>query len=376
MTKKRVLVVHASSDLYGSDAAALAVARRARADGWEVAVTVPFPGPLVAVLEADGMEVIFLDPLKFRRRDIAWPTVLTTPVRWWREWRRLSGLARRRTFDVVYTSTAPTTGGALLARKWKARHVYHVHEIFWYPRPLVAALERFLATSDAVVCCARVVAEQFHSEELATRTTVAYTGVDVPLDVPERRPFEGVASGRPIELICVARLNEWKGQETLVDAVAVLRSRGCDIRLTLVGDVYRDAVHHRQQLLDQIAALRMEGFVTLAGERRDALALVAQADVFVLPSRRPEPFGMALVEAMALGRPVIGTAAGGPLEIITPGVDGLLVPPGDVDALAVAVEGLVSDQQAAVEMAERGRIRACDFDLARMAETVVALFDA
>lgn len=372
MTTRRLLIVHSSSDLYGSDAAAIAVLAEARRADWEVTVTVPELGPLVPVIEGLGGEVLFLDPLKLRRRDVAWPTVLATLGRWFAQWRRLRALARERRFDVVYTSTAPTVGGVILARAWRVRHVYHVHEIFWFPRPLVAGFELVLASADAVICCSRSVAEQFRRRRLTDRCVVAYTGVDVPTGLTESTPLDDLASGRPVEVICVARLNEWKGQEILIEAIAQLRADGRNVRATLVGDVFADAVHHRQRLLDQVERLALNDSIVFAGERRDALALVATADVLVLPSRRPEPFGMALVEGMALGRPVIATDAGGPREIVTNGSDGLLVQPGDPRELADALAGLIDDPAAARAMGEAARRRARDFSLTAMARQVFA----
>ena len=70
---------------------------------------------------------------------------------------------------------------------------------------------------------------------------------------------------------------------------------------------------------------------------------MAALDILVLPSTSPEPFGLVVLEAMASGKPVVATAHGGPLEIITDGACGRLVPPGDPAALAVAIEQLVGD---------------------------------
>jgi glycosyltransferase involved in cell wall biosynthesis len=81
------------------------------------------------------------------------------------------------------------------------------------------------------------------------------------------------------------------------------------------------------------------------------------ADLLVHPPTQPEPFGLVLIEAMALGKAVVVAAAGGPLEIVEPGVTGLLVPPGDTAAYVQAVRSLFSDPARRAAMGQRGRER-------------------
>jgi glycosyltransferase involved in cell wall biosynthesis len=365
----RLVVVHASSELYGSDIACLRVAARAVEAGWEVTAVVPPAGPLLPKLESAGVRIAAGDPLTIRRADLRPLHAPATPFRWTAAARRLARLAASLPRpDAVYTSTAPTMGGALLARRWRVPHVWHVHELFWQPRPIVDVFERVLSSAEAVVCCSGAVRDQFRPR-VRDRARVAYSGADVPAGIPESRPLD-----RPTpRVVCVGRINEWKGQEVLVAAVGLLRDRGIEVELALVGDVYANEHQYRHRLEDEIARLGLGRSVTLLGERRDALALVGDADVFVLPSRRPEPFGMALVEAMALARPVVATAGGGPSEIVTDGVDGLLVPRGDPDAMATAMAALVRAPERARAMGDRARVRAAQLTTSAMAGEVVEL---
>jgi glycosyltransferase involved in cell wall biosynthesis len=116
--------------------------------------------------------------------------------------------------------------------------------------------------------------------------------------------------------------------------------------------------------------------VSLEGEVDDPVAVFASADVVVVPSKLPEPFGKVVVEAMALGRPVVATTPGGPAEVITSGVDGLLVPADDVAALVDALRGLLRDPAAAQRLGRAAAVRAAGFSEAatarRVADDVVA----
>jgi 2-deoxystreptamine N-acetyl-D-glucosaminyltransferase/2-deoxystreptamine glucosyltransferase len=111
------------------------------------------------------------------------------------------------------------------------------------------------------------------------------------------------------------------------------------------------------RLRRRAADLGVEGHCLFPGIRRDVEGIYPLLDVFVLPSVR-EPFGLTLLEAMATGLPVVATAAGGPPDFVRHGVNGLLVPPRDVGALARAVESVLADAPLARRLAAGGRATA------------------
>jgi glycosyltransferase involved in cell wall biosynthesis len=114
--------------------------------------------------------------------------------------------------------------------------------------------------------------------------------------------------------------------------------------------------------------------VRLLGFRTDALSLMWAADIFVLPSLA-EPFGLVLLEAMSLGKPVVATSAGGPLEIVLAGETGLLVPPAQPHELALAINQLLADPEKAIEMGRKGLERYKErFTTERMARETVAVY--
>jgi glycosyltransferase involved in cell wall biosynthesis len=121
-------------------------------------------------------------------------------------------------------------------------------------------------------------------------------------------------------------------------------------------------------------SLGLQRVVTFAGWQADVAPWLASFDVFVLPSRG-EHFGRVLVEAMALGKPVVATDAGGVPEIVRDGETGLLAPPADPAALAAAVARLVEDAAQRARLGEAGRRRAADeFSLERHRDALRALY--
>jgi len=125
------------------------------------------------------------------------------------------------------------------------------------------------------------------------------------------------------------------------------------VRCLMVGDDQRDT-GYRRELLHLIHERGLDGVVRLLPHTADLAVAYSLADVVVAPSVKPEGFGRVPVEAQAMGRPVIATDLGGFRETIVDGVTGLLVPPGDPDALASAIANALTldDEQRASIAAE------------------------
>ena len=140
-----------------------------------------------------------------------------------------------------------------------------------------------------------------------------------------------------MRLACIGRLVPEKGHDVLLRALALLRDAGTPVTLQIVGDGPR-----REALVALAEKLGIADAVTLSGRlpREGLLHALRQADVFVMPSLR-EGFGVALVEAMATGLPVVATRSGGPEEIVRLS-DGVLVAPGDAEALAAGIREVIT----------------------------------
>jgi glycosyltransferase involved in cell wall biosynthesis len=138
-------------------------------------------------------------------------------------------------------------------------------------------------------------------------------------------------------LLAVGRLEPQKGFDVLVDAVAILRRQGVDVKLDIAGEG-----GERARLTAQIARAGLEAHVALLGRREDVAALMRGADAFVHPARW-EGFGLVLLEAMSAGLPIVATAVGAIPEVVADGETALLAPPDSPEAFAAAVAGLVAD---------------------------------
>lgn len=161
-------------------------------------------------------------------------------------------------------------------------------------------------------------------------------------------PIHRDRSPRAPTVIAIGNLRPEKGHDVLLRAIAVVQRSIPGVRLLLVGDGERRAA------LEGLAAeLGVTSGVEFLGYFDDVFPLLARADVFAFPSRS-EPFGIVALEAMAAGLPIVASDVGGIPEIVRPGVNGLLVPPQDVDALAAALVDVLTDPDAA-ELGRRGK---------------------
>src|SRR5262249_50469273 len=141
------------------------------------------------------------------------------------------------------------------------------------------------------------------------------------------------------------------------EAVARARTRHPALTCLVVGGVHREGTVYAEELRARVAAPDLAGHVLLLGARRDVAACLDAMDVAIHASVRPEPFGRVLIEAMALGRPVIAPAEGGPRVIVEHERTGLLIPPRDPAALAAAIERLIGDPALRASMGAAARAR-------------------
>jgi glycosyltransferase involved in cell wall biosynthesis len=244
----------------------------------------------------------------------------------------------------------------------------------WYSRAHWLLKRLATAQSDAVVANARAGAE-YAARRMGwpiERITIIYNGV--PL-VP---PVEAVRAGTrealglvpaDFALLFAGRLVDHKDLPTLLRAARQLADDGVALTLLIAGDgPLRSAVEH------QIATLALGERVTLLGERSDIGPLMAAADALVLPSVR-EGLSNVILEAMATGLPVVASRAGGNIELIEDGVDGLLFDVGDPARLARNVAQLAADAALRMRLAQAARFKvATKFSVPAMVERLSALY--
>jgi len=272
---------------------------------------------------------------------------------------RLVLLIRRHGVDIVHLNNGYVPPeGILAARLTGTPLVVHFRGYAEpsFPRSWlrwVSAADHTIAVSDASI-------EHLKAAVPDLRSTTVYDPVDLESaraasTARERVREELGFTERHVVAGIFGRVVEWKGQLEFVRAALEAMERDPDLRAVIVGGISDGSREYLHTIRDVIAASRFADRFVLTGYREDVDALYAAVDFAVHASTLPEPFGMVIPEAMAAGRPVIATDAGGPREIVTHGEDGMLVPPGDVDALRDAILELSLDPEKRCAMGERAQ---------------------
>jgi glycosyltransferase involved in cell wall biosynthesis len=270
--------------------------------------------------------------------------------------RSLRADAAFRGADVVHANTTRSAlYGALAVDRRRQGFVVHLRDLVTAEslgRVGDLAMRRWvLRRADAVVANSRATlatAQPFLGRE--TRTVVLQS----PLGLAHAAPVAPVAPHvRTVTM--VARLAPWKGQELLLRAFARAFGEEDDVRLRLVGAAQFGEGDVAADLRALAADLGVADRTDLVGHVDDVAAQISASDVCVQASLRPEPMGQNVLQYLALGRPTVVAAAGGPLEWVTDGVNGLAVEPGSVDALAGALVRLRDDRALRERLAAAAR---------------------
>ena len=263
---------------------------------------------------------------------------------------RLAGLARKAGIDVIHTNSLKAfVYGVLAGRLAGLPVVAHLHDDLEQLRvgPLGAVVRLlFRRLPEAVVGCSAHVLAAARAEP--ARSRVVYAGVpgDEVADRTTPRP-------RPPVVGMVARIAPWKGQHLFLQAAAQVAARHPDVRFRIIGAPMFGEEDYLRELERLAADGALAGRVEFSGFVADPRAVYDKLTVAVAASVAPEPFGNVIIEAMARGLPVVAPAEGGPAEILTDGVDGLLVPPRDPAALAAAILRLLESPRSAAALADQ-----------------------
>lgn len=336
-------------------------------------------GDLVAALEAiDGVTVEVL-PMEAGLRDTRRGQVVPgrLPFRTLSMLTRyvwtLRGRLRELRPDLVHTNSLKSAlYGGVAARLARVPVLWHVRDRIaddYLPRPavrLVRLASRWIP--NAVVTNS---VSTLGTLPAGVRASVLYNPV-VPDIAPEPAAPRPVTD-RPVRVGVLGRLAEWKGQHVFLEAFARAFPDG-EEQAWLVGSAMFGEESYERRLHDLADTLGIAGRVVWRGFRDDVPAELRELDVLVHCSITPEPFGQVVVEGMAAGLPVVAARAGGPLEIISEGHDGLLIEPEDVEGLADALVRLRDSAELRLSLGEAARVSSQRFSPLAAAQRISLVY--
>jgi glycosyltransferase involved in cell wall biosynthesis len=360
------------------------VASAARCSGYQTYLAGPAGDLMLRMAtQFDGVERV---PIPWFRRTFNPIALLFMLLGWTRAVVALVRVARQSNAAIIHANSGVAALAAWLPATFlQLPLIWHQHDVV--PRRCVNRV--------VLGACARRC-----DVLLATSTTVAKSLVDIgtPRDrirtfyprirpdfgreVPSKavcRRELGLPSGDTIIGI-IGRLVPRKGHQVFLDAAARLVRDGMDLHAVILGDAPRvsgatgDRDAYCAGLAKLAAAPPLNGRVTFLPHRDDVEKVLAACDVLVVPSAN-EPFGIVILEAFAVGTPVVASRAGGPLEIIENDKTGLLVSPGDASGFASAIGCLVEDPELRETVVARARLRlSADFSEEGLAHELRAIY--
>lgn len=325
---------------------------QAVAEAGAVALVASAGGPLVpAVRRAGG-------------RHIALPLLTKDPLGIWRNARRLEALIRAEGVTLVHArSRAPAWSAWLACRRTGTPFVTTYHGVYGEDLPLKRRYNAVMARGEIVIAASHYVAEEVRRRHKVdpSRIRVIPRGVDPLVFDPDSVPPDRIARVAQAmrvpdgmhTVVIPGRLTSWKGQAVLLRAIARLGRP--DICCVMVGsDQGRTRYTRELEALGE--SLGLGDRVRIIGHVDDMAAALMLSDVVVHASTRAEAFGRVVIEAQAMGRPVVATDLGGPSETVTHRETGWLAKPGDLESLAAALAEVLSlDTEARLALGRRAR---------------------
>jgi glycosyltransferase involved in cell wall biosynthesis len=262
-------------------------------------------------------------------------------------WQIMKIIRCRRIRIVHVNSPRAAYIGALAGRLAGAFTLTHVRDIEQSPFASRTKSRLLGFLSDRIVAVSRATAHAILTVNPALRgkVEVIYNGIDrkemAVRPAAETRGCLGISSAAPL-IGCAGILHPAKGQDILIRAAARIQVEFPEFRALLIGQVFHASdAGYEIKLKKLVAELGIKDNIIFTGFRNDVFDLIQAMDVFVHPAVFQDPLPRILLEAAACGRPIVATNTGGIPEIIQDGISGLLVEPGNADALADAVLALL-----------------------------------
>ncbi|MBZ5608732.1 MAG: glycosyltransferase family 4 protein [Acidobacteriia bacterium] len=373
----RIVYLNPCGNLGGAETSLreLLASVRAAAPDWKLWLILGEDGPLAAEARRCGVEVVIAPYPRALARlgDTAGETGRTlialfaagAATLWYA--RRLAAMLRRIQPDLIHTNGFKMHVLGAWARPRRSRLVWHIHDYVSKRAMMSRLLRMFSKRSTAAIVNSGSVAEDVQRLMPALRVVTIYNAINLDrfsplgptLDLDAASGLE--PAGSPVYRVgLIGTFALWKGHKVFIEALARLAA-DVPVRGYIVGGpIYQTqgSQWSLAELRQEVERWRLTGQVGFTGFLEDPALAMRSLDVVVHASTEPEPFGMVIIEAMACGRPVVASQAGGAAELFTDGEDALGHPPGDAAALASQIQRLICDEPLRRRLASEGRARA------------------
>ncbi len=330
-----ILCLHQSSELYGSDRSFLQVVKYLRESRAfeKICVALPRQGPLVEELEKLQVEVIFLSMSLLSKtylKTLQWGKIVFPLLQFRKKMKLMSS------YDILYVNTSVILDFYAFAPFLRNKKVLHIREIpsNWLGKILSYLIKR----SNAYV-----IFNSFSTQKSFAhfnRSVVIHNSFEGFFALPPQT-WEDRSSG-PLKILLIGRINHWKGQDFAIEALSKLRAE--PFLLRIVGSTFQGNEAILDELKNQVQQLQLSDKVEFIDFMANTQDIYQWADLVIVPSKKPEPFGRIAIEAMSLGKPVVAANHGGLPEIVDDKKSGFLFQPNDIQSFIDCIRSYLANR--------------------------------
>lgn len=332
----KIICIHQSADMYGSDRSFLQVVIYLSQSGdfKKITVVLPRSGPLVSELEKLNVDIIYLNLSLLSKTylmKLQWGKILF-PLLQFRSKKKLFN-----EYDVVYANTSVILDFYLLAPFLHQMKIIHIREI---PNKLLSnVLSLFLKQAQSkIIFNSYSTLSSFKKLDNSVVIHNAFEGFGKEITAEIK-----INEEMPLKVLLIGRINGWKGHSFAIESLVNMKSS--PVLLRIVGSTSAGNEELVLQLKKQVESLGLIDQVEFLDFVSDTAEIYAWSDVVIVPSTKPEPFGRIAIEAMSLYRPVIAANHGGLPEIIEDEVSGFLFEPNNTASFVSALTKYANDRE-------------------------------
>lgn len=363
---KKILFIHSSAELYGSDKSLLNIVNNMNYEEFEIHIILPCEGSLVNKLKENrNIKVNVYDVAILRRKNLSFKGLIKYIKQFIKSYKNIKKYVKENKIDIIYTNTSVVFPGAIVAKRMGIKSVWHIREIIKnkFENRIISSIVNYY--SDIVITNSKATANAIMVNK--EKVKVVYNAVErVKID---KSQIKGENDKFVVGM--AGRINRWKGQGLFINAAEKVLEKCPNTLFVIAGSAYTGEEYLEEELRSIIADKKLEKSIKLLGQVNNMGKFYEGIDLFVLPSIQPEPFGLVVIEAMDAGIPVIATNHGGPKEIINDGENGYLVDFKDPNEMAEKIILLESNLELRRKIAENAeRMKREKFSVETMVKNI------
>ena len=349
---KKILFIHQSADLYGSDKALLLLVSCLNKDFFKPIVLLPCNGPLVNELIKNQISYHVVPLVKISRKTFSLFGLLRLPFNILKSIHSINKIHNKYKIDIVHSNTLAVLGGAIWAKIRSIKHIWHVHEMIGNP-VIVKSFFNVMLTyfSDLIICNSNATLKLISKNNvtISNKSSVIWNGINEPIQTENNkintfRNQIGI-NDNTVLITLVGRINRWKGQKLLVNTAEMLINKYKDkIHFLIIGSTPPGQDFFKEELLSLISNLKINKYFSVLDFHKNIDLIWTSSDIAVVPSTEPEPFGYVAIEAMSHKKPVIAANHGGLKEIVIHNKTGFLFNPNDEKDFSSYLEKLINNK--------------------------------